>query len=182
MTEVCNDVQLEPDLQPLTGEQLTYTTANVEDGARLDIAANGFWGGRYERTFIDVRIFNPHAPSNHNSDLATCYRKHERSKKRAYEQRVREVEHASFTPLVLSASGGMAREATNFYKNLASKLAMKWNQSYSTTISWLRCRLTFSLLRSAIQCIRGSHSSQGHACKALPQIDLVTSVSHLSHD
>ena len=154
----------------------------MEDGARLDIAANGFWGGRYERTFIDVRIFNPHAPSNRNSDLATCYRKHERSKKRAYEQRVREVEHASFTPLVLSASGGMAREATNFYKNLASKLAMKWNQSYSTTISWLRCRLTFSLLRSAIQCIRGSCSSQGHACKTLPQIDLVTSVSHLSHD
>ena len=54
MTEVCNDVQLEPDLQPLTGEQLTYTTANVEDGARLDIAANGFWGGRYERTFTVV--------------------------------------------------------------------------------------------------------------------------------
>ena len=114
--------------------------------------------------------------------LTSCYRKHEGSKKRAYEQRVREVEHASFTPLVLSASGGMAREATNFYKNLASKLAMKWNQSYSTTISWLRCRLTFSLLRSAIQCIRGSHSSQGHTCKTLPQIDLVTSVSHLSHD
>ena len=182
MTEVCNDVQLEPDLQPLTGEQLTYTTANVEDSARLDIAANGFWGGRYERTFIDVRIFNPHAPSNRNSDLVTCYRKHEKSKKRAYEQRVREMEHASFTPLVLSASGGMAREATNFYKNLASKLATKWNQPYSTTISWLRCRLTFSLLRSAIQCIRGSRSSQGHACKALPQVDLVTCVSHLSHD
>ena len=146
MTEVCNDVQLEPNLHPLTGEQLTYTTANVEDGARLDIAANMFWGGRYERNFIDVRIFNPHTPSNRNSDLATCYRKHERSKKRAYEQRVREVEHTSFTPLVLSASGGMAWEATNFYKNLASKLAMKWNQSYSTTISWLHCRLTFSLL------------------------------------
>ena len=98
MTEVCNDVQFEPDLQPLTGEQLTYTTANVEDGARLDIAANGFLGGRYERTFTDVCIFNPHAPSNRNSDLATCYRKRERSKKRAYEQRVRKVEHASFTP------------------------------------------------------------------------------------
>ena len=182
MTEVCNDVQLEPDLHPLTEEQLTYTTANVEDGARLDTATNGFWGGRYERTFTDVRIFNPHTPSNRNSDLATCYQKHERSKKRAYEQRVREVEHASFTPLVLSASGGMAREATNFYKNLASKLATKWNQPYSTTISWLHSCLTFLLLQSAIQCIRGSRSSQGHACKVLPQIDLVTSVSHLSND
>ena len=48
---------------------LTYTTANVEDGSRLDIAANGFLGGWYKRTFIDVHIFNPHAPSNYNSDL-----------------------------------------------------------------------------------------------------------------
>ena len=43
-------------------------------------------------------------------------------KKRAYEQRIREVEHASFTPLVMSATGGLAKEATNFYKRLASPL------------------------------------------------------------
>ena len=43
-------------------------------------------------------------------------------KKRAYEQRVREIEHASFTPLVLSESGGLAKEAKNFYKRLDSKL------------------------------------------------------------
>ena len=34
--------------------------------------------------------------------------------KRAYAQRVREIEHSSFTPLVMSASGGLAKEATNF--------------------------------------------------------------------
>ena len=28
----------EPPLQPLSGETLTYATANVEDGARLDIS------------------------------------------------------------------------------------------------------------------------------------------------
>ncbi len=33
-------------------------------------------------------------------------------KKRAYEQRITEVEHASFTPIVLSASGGLAKGAT----------------------------------------------------------------------
>ena len=33
-------------------------------------------------------------------------------KKRAYEQRIREIEHASFCPLVLAATGGLAREAT----------------------------------------------------------------------
>ena len=108
LTEVCNDVCIEPHLQSVNGEQLS---GNVEDGARLDIAANGFWGGRFERTYIDVRVFNPHAPSNRHSN---CYRKHELEKRRQYEQRIREVEHATFTSLVMSATGGMANQATVF--------------------------------------------------------------------
>ncbi len=65
---------------------------------------------------------------------------HKLEKKRAYEQRVREVEHASFTPLVLSASGGLGKEATVFYKRLrlASLLAKKWDQPYNQVINWLR--------------------------------------------
>ena len=94
-------------------------------------------------------------------------------KKRAYE-RVREIEHASFTPLVLSASGGLAKEATNFYKRLASKLAEKWGHSYSLTMNWLRCTLSFALLCSAIQCVRGARSTRGHAVKAsFSPVDLV---------
>ena len=81
---------------------LINATAISDDGARLDIAANGFWGGRSERAFFDVRVFSPHAPSNRQPRvgyarlLPTCYRKHENQKKRAYEQRVREVERGSF--------------------------------------------------------------------------------------
>ena len=71
---------------------------------------------------------------------------------------------------------GMANEATVFYKRLASRLATKWDQPYSATMSWLRCRLTFSLLRSAVQCIRGVCSSCGHAAKLpTPPMDLVVS-------
>ena len=33
--------------------------------------------------------------------------------KRAYRQRIREVEHASFTPVVISATGGLAHKASN---------------------------------------------------------------------
>ena len=155
LTEVCSNVCIEPDLQPITGETLTGATSNVQDGARLDIAANGFWGGRFERTYFDVRVFNPHATSNRSINLSSCYRKHESLKKRAYEQRIREVEHASFTPLVLSATGGMAAEATVFYKRLASCLAVKWDHPYSPTLSWLRCRLTFSLLRYSYPVYQG---------------------------
>ena len=123
-----------------------------------------------------MRVFNPHAPSNRHPN---CYRKHELEKKRQYEQRVREVEHASFTPLVMSATGGMANQATVFYKRLASSLALKWDQPYSSTMSWLRSRITFSLLRSAIQCIRGSRSSCGHSAR-LPNPPMDLAVSELN--
>ena len=101
------------------------------------------------RAFFDL---NPYAPSNLK---APCYRSHENAKKRKYDQRIREVEHASFTPLILSGTGGLDSEATTSYKRLASLLSTKWSQAYSLTIMWLRCRLTFSLLRSSIMCIRG---------------------------
>ena len=178
LSEVCSDVRVEPDLQEVTAEVLSRQTSITTNGARLDIAANGFWGGRFERTFVDVRVFNPNAPSNRNTTIEKCYRKHEMEKKRAYAQRVREIEHSSFTPIVLSASGGFAREATNFYKRLASRLADKWDQPYSLTMSWLRCTISFALLRSAIQCIRGARSSGGHP--AVLPVDLVIAEAHLN--
>ena len=90
MAEVCHDVCIEPTLQPVTGELLSGASAITDDGARLDIAASGFWGGHYECAFFDVRIFNPHVPSNHQP-ISTCYIKHENSEKRSYEQHVREI-------------------------------------------------------------------------------------------
>ena len=39
---------IEPDLQEITSEVPPGRSANTSEGARLDIAANGFWGGRHE--------------------------------------------------------------------------------------------------------------------------------------
>ena len=52
------DVCIEPSLQPITGETLTGASAVTDDGARFDVAANRYWGGRFERTFFDVGAFN----------------------------------------------------------------------------------------------------------------------------
>ena len=52
LTEVCHCVSTEPTLQPIAGEVFNHATAITEDGARLDIAVNGFWGGRLERKFF----------------------------------------------------------------------------------------------------------------------------------
>ena len=55
LSEVCHDVSVEPHLQPLTGEQFSLASANVEDVARLDVAAKGFWGSRHQRAFLMLR-------------------------------------------------------------------------------------------------------------------------------
>ena len=178
--EVCNSVTVEPHLQPLSGEYLSGASANSQDGASLDVAMNGLWGGRYEKTYLDIRVFNPFAPSNRHPNLSTCYRKHENEKKREYEQRILNVEHASFSPIVMSCTGGFGRIATNTYKCLASLLAEKRNQAYGPTMCWLRCRLSFSLLRSSIMALRGSRSASERAIHSPPPVDRAISESQLA--
>ena len=53
-------------------------------------------------------VFLIHLPhlANSSSSLFSTFKKHEDIKRRAYGQRIREVEHVSFTPIVMSATGG----------------------------------------------------------------------------
>ena len=156
-------------MQPLTGETLALRSANSEDGARLDIRARGFWN-RSQDAFFDVRVFYPNAPSNRSY----AYRKHELLKKREYgHQRVRDVERGVFTHIVFTTTGGMGREAATFYKRLADMISGKQQKPYSTVMGWLRCRLSFATLRSAIMCVRGSRSSR-HRPIRVPDITLAT--------
>ena len=81
VSEVCSNVAVEPHLQPVTGEEFDGASATTDDGARRDIAADGIWGGSHERTFFDVRIFNPHVHSNcDRRSIAAVYRKHEQKR------------------------------------------------------------------------------------------------------
>ena len=88
-------------------------------------------------------------------DLNQIYRKHESEKKRQYARRVREVEQATFTPLFFSTTGGMAAECKRHHSRLADLLATKKRESYATTMSLIRARVSFALLRSTLLCLRG---------------------------
>ena len=55
LKEVCNDVEIEPKLLPLTGENLHYRSANRSEEARLDVRARGFWE-RGQHAFSDIRV------------------------------------------------------------------------------------------------------------------------------
>ena len=118
-------------------------------------------------------------------DLTQQYLVHEQEKKRAYNQRVLEVENGVFTPLVFSTSSGMGREASKFYKRLADHLSVKRDKPYSMTMGWLHCCLNFALLCLAILCIRrGSRSSKHHPFQDTQDtnIELASKEGRLEHE
>ena len=63
-----------------------------------------------------------------------------------YNQRIMQVERASFTPLVFSTSGGMTRECTKYHKKIAELVANKTKEDYSKVVSHIRTRIRFTLL------------------------------------
>ena len=83
ISEVCSNVCTEPTLNPVSGQNLPASTVS-SDGARLDVAADGFWGSRNERAFFDVRVFNPLAEfhSLHSSNIQKTW-----ARKEAFESR-----------------------------------------------------------------------------------------------
>ena len=79
------------------------------------------------------------------------YRIHENEKKRKYNSRVTEIEQGTFTPLVFTTTGGMADECLRYHTRLAELLSTKKQESYATTISWVRAKVSFAILRSALR-------------------------------
>ena len=153
MEEVCKDVRTEPKLSPLTGETFRLRSTNTQPDARLDISARGIWN-TMEKTFFDVRVFHDSNVSN-SGPIDTVFHKHEQEKKRVYNDRVIQVEKSTFTPLVFSTSGAMGKEATTLHKRLVSLISQKRGTPYSETMSHVRRKLRFSILRTTLAAIRG---------------------------
>ena len=141
----CKDVKIEPPLIPIEAEK--FQKGNNADKARLDVAAIGIWS-TFEKTFVDVRIFNPNSESYKFQTLAKLYGQHENQKKRHYLNRILQVEKGTFSPLVFTTTGGMGPEATRFLKTVAVKLAAKTREKYSDVMNNIRTRISFEILRS----------------------------------
>ena len=136
LREVCHDVRVEPPLLPANGHTFEHSTANTADDAKLDVSARGFWR-RGQRAFVDVRIFNPMARSYLDMSLSTAHKQNEQEKKRRYDERVREVEQARFTPLVSPHQGE--------WRHKPSHSMPTWHSSYQRrksnpkAVSWHGC-------------------------------------------
>ena len=66
---VCYNVQVEPALQPIRGEELARGTNQAPD-AHLDVHCRSFWV-RQRAAFFDIRVFHPNADSYTIEILAT---------------------------------------------------------------------------------------------------------------
>ena len=117
----CKDVRIEPSLMPVNAS-LFKRRSNTQDEARLDISAVGVYAP-FEKTYFDVRVTHPNCKTNIFKPLAQVYAEHEKAKKDAYEERVRESEKGSFIPLIFSTSGGMGPMTSVLVKRLSEKIS-----------------------------------------------------------
>ena len=95
------------------------------------------------------------------------YKHHENLKKKEYNARVLQVEKGVFSPLVFSTTGGMGEEAGMVYKKIAEKMAQRKGQKYHETISYIRKRLRFDLLKTTVIALRGYRGKPS----PVPEID-----------
>ena len=173
--EVCRDVQVEPQLLPLESSEVDGVQG---DRAAPDISSRGLWS-TFERTFFDVRVLHPNAPSYQTTSIDQLYKNHEQEKMRKYNARVITVERGSFTPLIYTTFGGWGRQATRYHKRLAEKIAAKRNEKYSHVLSHMRAKIRFSLLRSVLVAVRGERGKKTSQPKPLSatNFNLVPSAS-----
>ena len=85
--------------------------------------------------------------------LKEAYEMNEKEKKRRCNDRIVNVEHGFFTPLVFSCYGGMSHECTMFFKHLTSIFANKRNEPYKNIAKWIRTKISFALLKVALICL-----------------------------
>jgi len=178
LKEICNDTEIEPKMLPLTGEVLNQVTATRGDESRLDIRARGFWCNG-QQAFFDIRVFDPNAKRYLTSTIEKSYITNEKEKKRKYNERVLQVEHGTFTPLVFSLYGGSSREASIFVSKLAETLSIKRNSSKSVVINWIRTKVSFALLKSCLLCLRGSRSLRRNIVKTDEMIYATSELSKI---
>lgn len=64
---------------------------------------------------MPVRVFNPLAKTHQNKLLNSVYRQQKQEKIRKYQDRITQIEHGSFSPLVFSTLGGFSPITTTTF-------------------------------------------------------------------
>ena len=122
MSEVSKDTEIEPILTSLSGKELQGRTSNNSNEARVDIKIRGFWKLGQQAFFV-LSVFDPNTRRYHKS-LQQCYVMNEQEKKRAFNERILQIDHSTFTPLMFSINSSMGKRCQKFYSRLAHLISV----------------------------------------------------------
>ena len=120
-----------------------------------------------DSTFLDIRTTNADTACQRNKTLKSILKNHEGEKKRNYNARIMDIEHGTFTPIVVTVKGVVGPEGSRFHKELAEKIATKTGERYDDVTRLIRTKISFLVLRAALLCLRGSrviYNSRIEAC------------------
>ena len=124
------------------------------------LIADWFCRGVYVRqggASFDIRVSDTDAISYQNRSPMSVLHSEEVEKKTKYSD-VCQERHMSFTPLVVSVDGMLAPEFVSFLRRIGEALSTKWKKPYSKTMNWVKCRLSFAVLRASSVCFRGTRT------------------------
>ena len=117
LSEVCEDIEIEPKLTSLMGEELDSWFANQTNEARFDIRARGVWE-RGQQAFSYLRVFNPNPRRYFHKSLQQLHVMTEQEKKRAYNEKILQIEHGMFT--------AVCRKVAEFERNVVVFKFISW--------------------------------------------------------
>ena len=148
-------VEIERLLQPCDDftSQLKHWN-NIAPDARMDVVGTGLWQPD-QLVFLDVRVIHPNSASYISKEPSNLYKEHEQRKKRDYLRRVQLVEGGAFVPLITSTTGGLGGQFQTVLKRAAALIEQRHGEPYAETMSTLKQRIRFSVLRSTLRSLRG---------------------------
>ena len=95
-------------------------------------------------------------------------------KKRAYNERMLQVNDGTFTPLKFSINGIMRRECQKFYSRLKQMISENRDLPQSFSSNYIRTKVCFGLLKSSLLCSRGSRT----VCRKTAEFEIDVDVFH----
>jgi hypothetical protein len=127
------------------------------DQTRGDLLLRGLFAPHTD-CIVDVAIIDLNCKTHSSVPYEQALKTKEKSKRSLYLQPCL-AQRRHFSPFVAATDGTLGPSATAILKNIARRLADKWQQPYSTTMGCVHGRISIALARACHRCLRGSRIS-----------------------
>ena len=123
LTEVCNNVMMETPSQEISGDQCLMLQQTSRIGHELIVPLE-VSRIRIKEPFLTSEYLiylpggNPFAQLYTYNSMSSCHKMSRTEKRRAYDQRIHEVECGSFSSLIFSTAGVMAHNLSGYEHNI----------------------------------------------------------------